>query len=136
MTKTAQRPDAEARKSRGGFSLAEVVVSMVVLIYGLLGLAGSTMYFVREVRVAELSTKRTVAVRSTLERARAMPFDSVGAGLDSVGEYELNWTATAETTRTKLIRVIATGPGLMSGANGPVIAAAAVDTIDFRTYRP
>ena len=136
MSKAAKCPDSEVRKSRGGFSLAEVVVSMVVLTYGLLGLAGSTMYFVREVRVAELSTKRTVAVRSTFERARAMPFDSVGTGLDSIGEYELSWSATAETTRTKLIRVIATGPGLMSGAAGPVIAAAAVDTIDFRAYRP
>lgn len=136
MRSPKQRPEPGRRSSRGGFSLVEVVVAMVVLTYGLLGLAGTTLYFVREVTVADLATKRTVAVRSTMERARALPFDTVGTGVDSIGEYQLAWSATPETSRTKLIRVIATGPGLMSGTAGPVIEAAAVDTIDFVVYRP
>ena len=136
MKTTTQCPELDQRSSRGGFSLVEIVVAMVVLTYGLLGLAGTTMYFVREVTVAGLATERTVAVRSTMERARAMPFDTLGMGVDSIGEYELSWSTTAETSRTKIVRVIATGPGLVSSSSGPVVAAAAVDTIDFRMYRP
>ncbi len=129
-------PETGQENRRGGFSLVEIIVSMVVLSYGLLGVAGSTLYVVREVTVADLATKRTVAVQSIMERARAQPFDSVASGVDSIGPYELAWSTTAESNRTKLIRVIATGPKLTSGSAGLVIAAAAVDTFDFRAYRP
>ena len=136
MKNPSQPPTAEGSSRKGGFSLVEIVVAMVVLTYGVLGLAGTTLYVVREITIADLATKRTVAVQSVMERARAMPFDSTGSGSDSIGAYELAWSATAETTRTKVIRVIATGPGLVTGSSGPMIAAAAVDTFQFRAYRP
>ena len=136
MKPTKQCQESDRRSSRGGFSLVEVVVSMVVLTYGLLGMAGTTMYYVREVAIADLATKRTVAARSTLERARALPFDTVGVGVDTVGGYELGWSATKTSPRTKLIRVIVTGPGVVSSPGGPVMVANAVDTVDFRAYRP
>ena len=136
MKAQKQCPDQERQSSRGGFSLVEVVVAMVVLTYGLLGTAGTTLYIVREVTVADMATKRSMAVRSCMERARSMHFDTVGAGVDSIGEYELAWTSSAVDARTKLVRVIATGPGLVSSSTGLAIAAAAVDTIDFRMYRP
>jgi len=136
MRHAPQQPEKESRRRSGGFSLVEIVVAMVVLTYGVLGLAGTTLYVVREITIADLATKRTVAVQSVMERTRAFPFDTVGSGIDSVGAYELAWSATAQSSRTKLIRVIATGPGLVTGSSGPTIAAAAVDTFVFRVYRP
>ncbi len=124
------------RSGNAGFTLLELIVSMVVLTYGVLGVAGSTIYVLRQVTVADLGTKRVAAVRSVVERVRAQPFDTVGSGTDSLGLYSLEWTSTRQGSGSKLIRVISTGPGLTTTEDGPRIVPAVGDTFTYLIVRP
>lgn len=124
------------RSGDTGFTLLELIVSMVVLTYGVLGVAGSTIYVLRQVTVADLGTTRVAAVRSVVERVRAQPFDTVGSGTDSLGLYSLEWTSTRQGSGSKLIRVISTGPGLTTTGDGPRIVPAVGDTFTYLIVRP
>lgn len=124
------------RSSNAGFTLLELLVSMVVLTYGILGVAGSTAYVLRQVTVADMGTKRVAAVQSVVERVRAQPFNTVSIGTDSLGLYSLEWTSATQGSGSKLIQVISTGPGLIATEDGPRIVPAAVDTFEYLIVRP
>ena len=124
------------RSGNEGLSLVELVVSMVVLTFGILGVAGSTAYVLRQVTVADMGTRRVAAVQSVVERVRAQPFDSVSIGTDSLGVYSLEWTSTPQGSGSKLIQVISTGPGLTVTEYGPRIIPAAADTFEYLIVRP
>lgn len=123
------------RDSRAGFSLVEVMVSIVIMAYGVLGLAGATMYSIREVSVSELNTKRAGAVQVAIETIHSQPFDSISTGIDTVGVFVVEWTATGGAN-SKLVELVSTGPGLVSTAQGPILSPTATDTLEFRVVRP
>jgi prepilin-type N-terminal cleavage/methylation domain-containing protein len=75
------------QRSRAGFTMIEVIIAITVLAVGVLGLAGTTAYIVRQVTLADVMTERTAALQTVIERVQAMPFDSVSAGSDSVGSF-------------------------------------------------
>lgn len=64
-----------AAESRAGFTLVEVMVAIIVLTIGVLGLAGTTMYLVRQTTLSELTTERSAALQSVIEELRATPYD-------------------------------------------------------------
>ena len=131
-----EREKLQARRSELGVSLVEVVVAMVVLTVGSLGLAGTTLHVVREVAVGQVTSERATATESVLERVRALPFDSVSAGSQTIGSFAISWTVPEEDTRTKLVRFVSVGPGLVTGASGPALVSNATDTLTYRLYRP
>jgi len=120
---------------RAGFSLLEVVVSMVIMAYGVLGLAGATMYTVREVSVSELNSKRAGAVQFAVETIRSQPFDLIATGSDTLGVFVVEWAATT-VGNSKLLEVVSTGPGVVVTAQGPIISPTATDTLEFRVVKP
>jgi prepilin-type N-terminal cleavage/methylation domain-containing protein len=122
--------------SRDGFTLIEVVVAMVVLTFGVLGLAGSTMYLVNQVSVADLATERVAVVQSVVESLRAQPFDTVSSGIDSVGVFSVEWRSWVEGPRSKGIEIVSTGPGLVTTSDGPRILSAVADTFYYQVVRP
>ena len=71
-----------------GFTLIEVMVAIVILAVGLMGLAGSTTYIVRQVLVSELRTERMLAVQSAIERIRAAADDTLAGGVALIGEVD------------------------------------------------
>ena len=117
---------------RGGFSLVEVIIAMVILAVGVLGLAGTTAYIVRQVTLADLLTERSAARQTVVERMNATPFASLADGTDSVGVFGVEWDVTAAPGRAA-ITVITTGPGLAtSNANPyPSLGPNVADTFDF-----
>jgi len=127
----------ERGSRRGGFTIVEVIIAMVVLALGVLGLAGTTMLVVRQVTLAKVMTERSVALQGVLERLQVMSFDSVGTGSDSAGAFRMTWTSTGETSRSKLVQVITTGPGVKTatGANFPMLGTGVADTFRFRVIR-
>jgi prepilin-type N-terminal cleavage/methylation domain-containing protein len=122
--------------SRDGFTLIEVVVAMVVLTFGVLGLAGSTMYLVNQVSVADLATERVAVVQSVVESLRAQPFDTVSSGIDSIGVFSVEWRSWVEGSRSKGIEIVSTGPGLVTTSDGPRILSAVADTFYYQVVRP
>ncbi|MDT8342606.1 MAG: prepilin-type N-terminal cleavage/methylation domain-containing protein [Longimicrobiales bacterium] len=121
---------------RAGFTLVEVMVALVILAVGILGLAATTMYAVRQTTFGEITTERSAALQSVLERLRAMEFDSVRSGTDSVGTFQVNWRVV-EASRTKIVEVVTLGPGLASAPGAPPsLAPSVADTFVYRIHRP
>jgi prepilin-type N-terminal cleavage/methylation domain-containing protein len=127
-------PDEPVRgANRGGFSLIEVIIAMIVLVIGVLGFAGSTAYQVRQVTLADLMTERSIAFQSTIDRLQSLPYTSVVAGVDTIGVFAVSWTVTPDGPQSSIVRLYTQGPGLASGA--PVLAPNVVDSFDFRILR-
>lgn len=122
---------------RGGFTLVELVVALVILAVGILGLAGTTAYVVRQVAVAGMQTERTAALQAGIERIRAIGFDNIGSGTDTVGDYIVDWQVVSTGTNSKTMRIRTTGPGYVSTGNGmPSLSSAAQDTFTYVLLRP
>ncbi len=77
MSETLER----TRSDRRGTSIIEVVVAMIVLSISVLGMAGGSVVATRQHVIAEVKTERTTVRQNTLERLRALPFDSVADGI-------------------------------------------------------
>lgn len=133
----SSRVDEDPR-SRAGFTMVEVIIAIMVLAVGVLGLAGTTAYIVRQVTLADVMTERTAALQTVIERVQAMPFDSVGAGSDSIGSFAVQWSATDEGTWSRLVTVITVGPGLRTSGSSstPFLGPDVADTFVVRRIAP
>jgi hypothetical protein len=116
--------------------MVEVIIAMIILTVGVLGLAGTTAFVIRQTTLSDLMTERSAAFQTVVDRLQSLPYDSVGPGADLVGIFPVTWTSTAVGGQNKLVQIITTGPG-MSGAAGqaPFNAPQVVDTFTFRILR-
>lgn len=123
-----------SRPATAGFSLVEVIIAIVILAVGVLGLAGTTAYIVRNVTLSDLMTERSAAFQTIVDRLQSLPFDSVGSGTDSIGVFAVRWSSVLDGPQNKIVTIITTGPGL---ANNPVPTnnPRQVDTFQFRVLR-
>lgn len=127
------QPPGSPPTDRGGFTIVELVVSLIILTVGLLAFAGTTIVLIRQVTAAGLATERATAVQTVVERLRALPYDSIGAGSDSLGAFRINWTSTT-LGASKEVRVVTLGPGPY-GSQGAIRPAVA-DTFTTRILEP
>jgi type IV pilus assembly protein PilV len=109
-----KRQEVETRPPRGsgGFSLIELIIALIILTFGVLGMAGTTALVVRQTTLADVNTERSAALQSVVERIRATSYNSVGTGSSTVGAFTVSWSVASSTGNTKTVRVITTGPGL------------------------
>ena len=117
-----------------GFSIVEIVVAIMVLAVGVLAMAGTTVVVVRQTLVAEVISTRAAAVRTTIESLKALPFDNVRNGSDSIGKFDVNWTIT-EDKRWKSVELVSVGPGLESKSGFPTVSPAVPDTAVYWVIR-
>jgi len=130
--KARELESAKGPKGQEGFTIVEVIVAVVILAVGLLGMAGTTILVVQQTTLAGVSTDRSAALQSTIERLRATPFDRVVAGTDSVGAYDVEWTVTPGR-RWKAVEIVTTGPGSKPSEQGfPRLAQSVPDTFTYR----
>ena len=102
---------------------------------GLLGMGTTMLYGVRSVTIADLLSERAAARQAGIERLRAMPYDSLVIGQDSVGLFALSWSPLVTTSTSTRLRVITVGPGSSAGPDGLSLGQVA-DTFDFLVLRP
>ena len=122
------------RRDDAGFTLLEVVIALVVLTLGALGLAATTVNVVRQGLMADLKTERVAARRAVIEKIHASPYDSVSAGTETVGRYDISWSVRHETSVLKELAVVTVGPAVVTDAvTGP--GAIRPDVADTLTYR-
>jgi prepilin-type N-terminal cleavage/methylation domain-containing protein len=121
-------------RGRAGFSMVEVIIAMVILAVGVLGLAGTTAYIVRNVTYADLMTERAAAFQTIVDRIQSLPFDSVESGSDSVGIFAVTWSSTLDGPQNKIVEIVTVGPGVLR-ANIPLNNPQVVDTFEFRVLR-
>ena len=137
MSRFPSSPDrrADLADDRGGFTMVEVIIAIVILTIGLLGLAGSTGYMVRTVTLGDLLTERTFAQQTIIDRLQSLPYANVVDGTDTIGVYAVNWTAVDDGPQNKILTVVTVGPGMAPGSVGS-LAPAVADTFVFRVLRP
>ena len=101
--------------ARAGFSLIEVMVAMVILTFGVLALASATGFFFTQIRVADASTDRNMAITRYVEEIRSLHFDSVKtvaeANAVERGGYELWATVTSPVAALKEVKIYSRGRG-------------------------
>lgn len=122
-------------RDRRGFSLVEVAVSLVILTVGVLGLAGSTVWVVRQSTIADLGAERAAVVQTVLEQLQASDYATLTPGRDSVGRFDVHWSVETGS-RSKLVTVVTVGPGLPAGAGISAVDGIAADTFAYRILRP
>lgn len=124
--------------SRAGFTIVEIVVAVIVLAFGVLGMAGTTAYVVRQVTLAQITTRRAAAVQDVVERQRALAYTDMASGADSVGPFYVRWVVSYDGARSASITVLTSGPGLatVDGGGIPTIMPAVVDTFVYRRVMP
>ncbi len=134
---TVPEPASQRDPSRDGFTIIEVVVAVVVLAVGVLGLAGTTAYIVREVTLANMMTERSVAFQSVVERLQATPFADVAAGSDSIGPFGMTWSPVDESSQSKLVTIVTSGPGVgtSAGTTFPILRSNVADTFEYRVIK-
>jgi len=125
------RPARITRK-RAGFTMVEVIIAIMVLGVGVLGLAGTTAYIIRQVTLADVMTERSTALQTTIEKLQSTSFTSISSGADSVGIFYVKWSSAVETSRSKIVTIITVGPGLTNSAGFPMLAANVPDTFEYR----
>jgi prepilin-type N-terminal cleavage/methylation domain-containing protein len=119
---------------RAGFSMVEVIIAMVILAIGVLGLAGTTAYIIRNVSYGDLMTERAAAFQTVVDRVQSLPFDQVGSGSDSVGVFWVTWTSVLDGPQNKIVTIVTTGPGV-GVTNFPTNQPQRVDSFEFRVLR-
>lgn len=131
-------PAAETlARSRGGYSLIEMMISMVIFSVGTLGFASTSVILERQVTMAAIDSDRGAAMTTAIERVRAIDFDSLRTGSTTSGAYTLSWTVTPRGLFTKEVQVVTTGPGMAPAAAGPVVVNPLVaDTFEYQVIKP
>ncbi|CAN5796692.1 hypothetical protein BH23GEM11_BH23GEM11_16360 [soil metagenome] len=126
-------------QGRAGFSLIEVIVSVMVLAVGLLGLAAGTGWVLRTTEAARVDTARTTAVQSAIESVRATPFEDLAAGgtTELSGGFSATWAPVGGTPQSAQMQIILVGPGREAGSPGgmPALSNNVTDTIVYRVLR-
>jgi Tfp pilus assembly protein PilV len=117
--------------------MVEVIIAIVVLAVGVLGLAGTTAYIVRQVTLADITTERAAALQTAIERIQSMGWDTIDTGSDSVGIYGVRWTTQLSMAQLKEVTIITNGPGLQSSPSNPfpILSQQVTDTFVFKVIR-
>lgn len=122
-------------RARAGFTLVEVLVALIILTVGVLGLAGTTALAVRQVTLANVTSERSAALQSVIERLRAQPYDDLTDGSATFGRFTTTWAVTPEQ-RSTAVEIVTEGPGSGAGTGLPGLKASVVDTFTYRIMRP
>ena len=133
------RSKAGHTRADAGFSMIELVMAVVVLAFGVAGLASTTLFITRQLTLAEMTTARVTAIQSVMEEMRAIPYDSIDAGGDTIGPLVVSWTATVNTAQVKAVRIVTVGPGqasISATQSTAMLSSSVADTVFYRVLRP
>jgi prepilin-type N-terminal cleavage/methylation domain-containing protein len=127
--------ETRKRGARGGFTLVEVIVATLILTVGVLGLASTTGFLVRQVTLGEMATQRAAAFQTAIERLQALDWESVSSGSTTVGRYAVNWYVSQEYAQSRVMKIVTRGPGVRAGNGFPSMNPQVYDTFTFRLLR-
>jgi prepilin-type N-terminal cleavage/methylation domain-containing protein len=122
--------------NRGGFTLVEVIVGMLILSVGVIGLASSTGYVSLQLQAADLRTDRSMARQQVVESLHAMDFTALDdvdkASGETIGRFTVWWDVESLRWAIKEVDVYTEGPGFRNGHR----EASVRDTVTVRIARP
>jgi prepilin-type N-terminal cleavage/methylation domain-containing protein len=121
MNATAKNDAVDAPEA--GFTLVEVLVAIVVLVFGLIAVTNLLLVGASNNTAANLGTAATVAAVQQMENLKAQSFLAMTSGSNTVmmpgaGPIQVTWTVAEPTTpaithHARIITVTAQGTGPM-----------------------
>ncbi len=102
MTRATSTPDRCTDTARGGFTLIEVMVAVMILTVGLLALASTSAVVIRQMGSAgRMGVAATVAQRRT-ELLRLAPCTATSSGSATTRNVAESWTVTPQTRSARI----------------------------------
>jgi prepilin-type N-terminal cleavage/methylation domain-containing protein len=115
-----------------GFSLAELVMAILVIAVGLLALATVSGYTIGQVQLSRLRTERAAAVQQAMEVVRSQPFADIAHGSGTFGRYAVTWSAQPVNYALTRVELISVGPSWTPSG----VAHNVADTLRISVTRP
>jgi hypothetical protein len=88
-----------------GFSITEVIVSIMVVSIGVIAFATAVGLASKDIKLGQRHTDISMLVTDQLEQLKAMPYDLVQSGQRSQGDYQLTWTVVGSNPK-KIVLVV------------------------------
>lgn len=88
-----------------GFSMLEVLLSLMLFSVAVLGLSWAGMTASAQLRASRSDIQVWTAARNQLDELTALGYDSVTAGTDTVGGYPISWDVQGANPK-KIILVV------------------------------
>lgn len=131
ITSSSDGPGGKA--GRSGFTIIEVLFALIILTVGVLGLASTTLFVVRQTQAAEVATERVMALQTVIERLNATPYSEVAGstGREEIGAFDVSWTVY-EGSRSKRVVLETIGPGFQYNSEQPTLAPSVSETFEYR----
>lgn len=87
------RPSLRRRfRARGGFTLVELIVAIIIMVVGVLGLASAAAVVMRQITGSSYQNRAAAVAQSRFERLRAIPCANAVGGTASNGGITERWT--------------------------------------------
>ena len=98
--------------NKGGFSLVEVVIAIVVLSFGLLAMAASTGYVASQLRSSSFDTQRNLARQQVIGQLRSTVFANLATSTQgtTIGRYTVRWNVNTVNVAQRRVQIITAGP--------------------------
>ena len=91
-------------KDSGGFSLVELLISVIIISIGIVGFATAVGLMATELWFGRRDTEISMAVMDKAEELKALGASNVTDDSEMVGEYQLSWTIVDNTpTKVQLV---------------------------------
>jgi hypothetical protein len=105
----------------------------MILVIGIMGLAGASGQIIRQITFADLESERAVAFQTVIDRLQSLPYDNVVDGTATIGVFDVAWQVANDGGGSKIVRITTVGPGVAvnSTANDPERS----ETFRFRILR-
>lgn len=76
---------------QGGFSLTELLISVIIISVGVVGFASAVSLASTELRIGGRDTELATAVADKLEELKASPDSALVPGSETAGGFQLAW---------------------------------------------
>jgi Tfp pilus assembly protein PilV len=103
--------------ARGGFSLVEVLVSVVVLTFGVLGLTSVGTATVRQLGTARGDLHLWAAMQTIGDSLQQSGYSTASAGSRTMDGYSLSWTVDKSTSNLARVTLAGKLPGRVAVAD-------------------
>ncbi len=97
-------------RAAGGFSITEVIVSMMVVSIGVIAFATAVGLASKDIKLGQRHTDISMLVTDQLEQLKTVPYELVQSGQRNLGDYQLTWTVVG--TDPKKVVLVVHYPGL------------------------
>lgn len=118
---------ARGKDARGGFTVVEVVIALMIFGVAITGLMGMSLLASEQLRVAADEDERWAVSQQKLEELVAQDTASLAAGSETIHGYPLTWTVT-KGDPTKVLLIVSPNSGSPLGRTDTLVAY--VDNID------